>query len=148
MNEGVNERMLDERIHFGYYKDTTRCDKPRIFYVVKQRLVWKFYMRFFKTDLKPCGNCQRKIQDEFIRIFKREVPIEDANFFVSSRWQGLCKRCKTEFEEMLKNQEVILGNKDYTPLLELTRVWLNVDETYKEITKEEYYLATTIPRPQ
>jgi hypothetical protein len=132
--------MLGERIFYGYHHGT----EGRTYFAVKQRLVWRFYLRFFKTDLRPCGNCQRKIQDEFIRIFKGSGPIEDGNFFVSMRWQSLCVACKREFEGMLKDREVILGNKDYTPLLELTRNWVNVEETYKELTRDEYLVLTQV----
>jgi hypothetical protein len=136
--------MLKERIHYDHYSDRTGLTPKTVYYVVKQALVWRFYVRLMKTDLRPCGNYQNKIQSEFMRRFGfKEMP--SGNSFVEGMWYNLCKRCRRDFEEMLGDREVILGNTEYEPLIELQRLWIDLEDTWKELSKEEYLKAVQTP---
>ena len=128
---------VKERMHYKFYHhDAT-------YYKVKQQLLWEFYIRFLKEHFTPCGNCQNKINSEFERLFKparnKDIDIKDSGTrFVELRWYHLCKRCKRQINEKFGIAEVIFGNKDYEPLLELQRKWTTLDDTYARISDKEY----------
>lgn len=103
---------------------------------VKQVLTWRFYIRPLHEWFTPCEKCQ-KFLDERLKvnamIFILETKAEDAYF------NFLCMKCKDTVKAKIKDDAtLIIGNRDYEPRLELSRQWIDIDETMVDITEEEY----------
>jgi len=60
----------------------------------------------------------------------------------------LCKPCREQLFKTIENADLIFGNKEYEPLVELQRRWVGVEEKNENgvldlvsetVTKQEYY---------
>jgi len=58
--------------------------------------------------------------------------------FIEKVTVKLCPKCAKEILSIHINVEVILGNKDYDPPIELSRKWIDDENSIVDITKEEY----------
>jgi len=103
---------------------------------ILQELTWRFYFRFIKGSkgwFTPCTDCQEKLTKGYLGSppSKEQIP-----YLLLNR---LCGACRVEIENLTNNaEEVIFGNSDYEPLLEVSRTWLDNDDEVHEVTKEEY----------
>jgi hypothetical protein len=103
---------------------------------VKQRLMWRFFIRPLHEWFTPCEKCQETI-DELLRVDTLNF-IMDAQPFDLYR-NHICEKCKKQVNEMIHDDAtLIIGNADYEPRLELNRQWIDIDETTMEITEEQY----------
>jgi hypothetical protein len=88
---------------------------------IKEILTWTFYFRMIKTSFTPCERCQKIIDGQWnIGIFFDKKWYER---FIERVSLKLCKECNEKINELNKSAEVILGNKDYEPPIELQRKW-------------------------
>jgi hypothetical protein len=84
-----------------------------------------------KEWFTPCDRCQEKIE----KLWGHLGLAFDGNIIrnfpeLSSR--ELCSKCLSEPERMLSDANIILGNKDYDPPIELSRRWDISDERNPE----------------
>ena len=129
------ERMK-ERIVYAKYKDEEK-DGEFSYYKKKQRFIWSFYLRVIMEHFIPCDKCQAKIEK-----------LWNIGYVTSDDWHNdkfiqrvvlmLCKQCNKKIYELNENAEVIVGNKDYTPPVELSRKWTDDDNSIEEVTEKEY----------
>ena len=107
-------------------------------YEFKQVLTWQFYIRAVKRWFTPCNDCQKSIEVKYeAEIMGGLIPAY--NFQNEIFGHFLCKSCKEKMKkEMLKDNEVIFGNIDYEPFLELSRKWIDDDDYFKEISDAEW----------
>lgn len=100
------------------------------YYAILERHVWRFYFRVIKKHFTPCQKCQEVIDEKWnIGIF---LSGEWYNNFVKTASNLLCGKCNKEIHEINKYAEVIIGNKDYEPPVELQRKWDLSDERKPE----------------
>jgi len=83
-------------------------------------LIWRFYFRSFKKWFVPCDICQKTI-DELVKVNMDSSAIQMA-------LGRLCPACNSAKEVLFFDAEVILGNKDYEPSIELNRTWLDKND--------------------
>lgn len=135
------------------YSDYEEEDGTPVYYKRKQRMTWQFYLRFASTWFEPCKDCQKIIDkgwDEF--GWRAMIPQEIGHLaipnMVGHALLGLCKQCRRNLFKKIENTNLIFGNKDYNPLIELQRRWIDVEEKNKNgvyesvmetVTKKEYY---------
>jgi len=86
----------------------------------REVLIWRFYFRSFKKWFVPCDKCQKTI-DELVKVNMDSSAIQMA-------LGRLCPACNSAREVLFINAEVILGNKDYEPSIELNRTWLDKND--------------------
>jgi len=61
------------------------------------------------------------------------------NFRAWLQYADLCRECKKYIAcKAAEAPEVIIGNKDYEPMVELSRKWLDDDDSRIRISKEDY----------
>ena len=114
------------------------CSKMEVgaYYKILQELTWRFYFRFikgYKGWFTPCTKCQEVLDEEYLNCptFEKEIPYLLFN--------KICKFCRVDMYNSIDNaEEVIFGNSNYEPLLEVSRLWLDNDDEVHEVTKEEY----------
>lgn len=133
---------MKERWKVGKFPDETR-DGAFTYYRIKQELTWRFFFRMIKTWFVPCNECQLKIE----KLWTDEVSVDrtvlfDVYYrerFLRKVMSSLCIKDLTGIVEHCKNtNEIIIGNKDYEPPVELSRTWLDDDNSIVDTTKEEY----------
>lgn len=128
------------------YSDYIDCETEKpVYYKKKQRLTWQFYLRIVKKWFTPCDKCQENFDNYWkpnILFAKTREVIKD----ILRKWT--CSQCYDKIRKLIKDGEVILGNKDYEPPVELQRRWIDVMERNKNgvldlvsenVTKKEYY---------
>jgi hypothetical protein len=90
--------------------------------LVKERQIWRFYLRVLKKWFTPCAKCQEMI-DVMWNSLGLSWDAKTIQNFPENVAKELCPDCLKEPREMLEYSEVILGNKDYDPPIELSRKW-------------------------
>jgi len=105
--------------------------------------------RFAQATWTPCFECQEKLQemiDENPMQTNLEEPIEfntdiRGDIFFQLRFLRIhnisginngpifkpCERCQEKLKRILRESELIIGNKDYQPMVELFRKWKPLD---------------------
>jgi len=128
------------------YIDGTKFEDGAYFKIL-QKLTWRFYFRFIKGSkgwFTPCTKCQ-----EMLDILYKENRLDFNNVIKSMLhnkesiepfiYGVICEECDTKITKMIvEAEEIIFGNKDYEPLVEVSRLWLDNDDEVDEVTKEEY----------
>lgn len=97
---------------------------------ILQELTWRFYFRVIKKWFIPCKECQERL-DNIVKIYMDRSSIGEAI-------GRLCAECTDAINNLYVDAEIILGNKDYEPAVELSRTWLENDDEIHDVTKEEY----------
>jgi len=125
----MKERIVCERL---------RCpDKEGYFYVkTKQYLTWQFYFRVIKKWFTPCKKCQSMLN----KMWNVGVCI-DAEFyerFIERCSVRICSECLKAVVEEMSGSEVILGNQKYDPPIELSRKWIDDEDSTEEVSKAEH----------
>lgn len=142
---------MKERWSYSDYVDC-ETEKP-VYYRKKQRLTWQFFLRFAKKWFTPCNECQEMLDKAYHKYAWRAMipkPIGALAIpdMVDCGLRGLCEPCRKKLFRTIKDVDLIFGNKDYEPLVELQRRWVDVEEKNKNgvweaiietVTKEEYY---------
>lgn len=105
------------------------------YYKQNERLTWSFYLRIIKTWFTPCEKCQNVIDALWNNGYFLNA--EWYNKFIYRATQRMCEECGKKVENINKTAEVILGNDDYEPPIELSRKWLKIGNKI-EITSDEY----------
>jgi len=109
-----------------------------------------FYLRFAKEAFIPCLMCQEKLQkiidNHTIRIAETSNKItlliqntKDGDKMGFSlrflRYDPVfvpCYKCQRKLQKILEKAELIIGNKDYEPMIEFFRKWRPFDGERKE----------------
>lgn len=117
--------------------------RKTVYYKIQQTLTWQFYLRFAKLWFTPCNKCQEEIGTLWKRKQKLPVykttPLDLAFYdFVKVALSYLCEKCNRELHKRLETAELIFANKDYEPVVELQRSWLNDNDSFVEISKREF----------
>jgi hypothetical protein len=123
--------------------------EERQYFKIKQVLTWQLYIRPIKLWFEPCPKCQALIDEEYSDCIKNNLLPNSSLFSAVSRRDFttlpmllvtiICKDCKKYLlKKMLDASEVILGNKDYEPMFELSRRWFNDEDSRIQISKEDY----------
>lgn len=118
-----------------------RIWKPKdpTYYLIKEAQIWRFYFRVIKEHFTPCNKCQEKIEKLLNDIeFSDSETVRSAPYIAL---KNLCNQCEKEIAKVGDNADIILGNKDYEPPLELSRKWDLSDECNPEtidLTEAEY----------
>jgi len=110
--------------------------EERQYFKIKQKFTWQFYFRIIKTWFTPCNKCQEMIEKQWdVGIFLDGTWYDEFIYWVSVR---LCKKCIEDIYELNRRAEVILGNREYEPPVELSRRWLDDEDSRIQISKEDY----------
>ena len=129
----------DSPIYYKSKAETHYISESIKYYKILQELTWRFYFRFMKAHngwFTPCNKCQEYIDEKYEENPFREI-FKNVNWEVFRFY--LCKECVKEADtKVSKAEEVIFGNSDYEPLVELSRTWLDNDDEIHDVTKEEY----------
>jgi hypothetical protein len=109
------------------------------FFKLKRALTWQFYTRIAKRWFIPCTKCQETIEKEYSSYMRNGFFGDTTQLPMMIFATRLCKECKKEMiENAVDADEVIMGNKDYEPTLELSRRWLDDEDSRTRISKEDY----------
>jgi len=101
-----------------YWKDALGKD-TKDYFKVKQQLTWRFYFRIIKKWFTPCDKCQTELDEIWnVGIY---VDVEFYRRFIERVISKVCSECGEKVREEVVGSEVILGNKDYEPPIELSR---------------------------
>lgn len=112
----TKERFIVDRL-YNEEKEKDVC------YEFRQLLIWQFYIRTLKSWFIPCGKCQNVIDKEYTSCVQIG-DLGDLNRLPTIIFPSFCKECKEIIrKKLVKANEVIIGNKDYEPVLELSRRW-------------------------
>ena len=114
-----------------------------------EQLTYGLYLRFMKKHFIPCENCQKEVYNMLLTSDWRlnsDYPIElyirqDSDYpietyvrdeteksvivylkFTNKKWM-LCKACSMLIIDYIAKEELIIGNKDYVPPVELWSKW-------------------------
>ena len=112
-----------------------------LYHRTKQRLVWRFFFRVIKKWFTPCDKCQDKINARWdTGVY---IDVEFYREFIKNTAMKICSECAKKIQKMVSESEVILGNNDYEPPIELSRSWIDIEENNEPIieavSKEEFY---------
>ena len=123
---------------FEIYNEKKGLEEQQYF-KVKQELTWQLYVRPVKLWFQPCLKCQKLIDNEYCECIKNNLLGDLTTLPMLLVVSRFCKECKKYLQEkMLETWEVILGNKDYEPTFELSRRWLDDEDSMIRISKEDY----------
>ena len=124
------------------YIDGTKFEDGTYFRIL-QELTWRFYFRFIKGSkgwFTPCTKCQNSLDKMYSMnaLFVKTIfDFSSKSIFIAE--ELLCEKCtKSIFTMVREAEEVIFGNSDYEPLVEVSRLWLDNDNEVHDVTKEEY----------
>jgi len=117
------------------------------YYKILQELTWRFYFRFIKGSKGWFTSCI-KCQETLDRFYKENTLllndilisiIHDRKNIAPYHQKIICKKCDEAIVKMMEEaEEVIFGNTDYEPLVEVSRLWLDNDDEVHDVTKKEY----------
>jgi len=116
-------------------------DWQATYYKTKQCLTWRFYIRIIKEWFTPCKKCQDALEELWYKVSLSKIVNNDLDEtpIVSQAYHYLCQQCKEAMELLKKHaREIILGNKEYEPALELSRTWLDDDNQQEKVSETEY----------
>jgi len=149
---------MKERWKYSDYVDE-ETEKP-VYYRLKQRLTWQFYIRIIKKWFTPCDKCQENMD----LFWNCGVVLNTGWYEITAyinkliKTRTLCINCQKAMQRIMVKSEVILGNKDYDPPIELQRRWVDVMKKNENgvldlisviVTKKEYYKVKgwKLPKP-
>ena len=120
---------------FKIYNEKKGLEEMQCF-KIKQEFTWQFYLRIIKTWFIPCNKCQEMIEKQWdVGVFLDGTYYDKFISWVSVR---LCKKCIDGIYELNRRAEVILGNREYEPPVELSRKWLDDEDSRIRISEEDY----------
>lgn len=106
---------------------------------LEKELTWTLYLRFATRHFVPCEKCQVAIHKEVesaVYGMSFQNGYQLVEIIVSN---VLCKQCRENIaKKIMHSDRIILGNKEYEPLIELQREWDEVPESRVAITSEKY----------
>lgn len=121
---------MKKRIHI----DSFETEDGLAYCKVPQVLIWRFFLRIVGQWFTPCSNCQDTI-DEVWRVHGPALSF-DVKDVLNSR---ICGKCKKQIQEFMLNADrIIVGNKDYEPLVELQRSWVDLDDHIVDVSASEF----------
>jgi len=83
--------------------------------------VWRLYLRFSMQWFTPCKQCQEKIQEDFKEELNKAVLFAVSGYAYHVSHYVLCNKCKKKIIKLLEDADIIIGNKQYEPLVEISR---------------------------
>jgi hypothetical protein len=134
-------RQMRERWKLDNTIQTATAREKIEYYLIKEKQVWRFYFRVIKEWFTPCDKCQEKIEK-----LLNDIHLSDTNTIRSVphiAFTYLCNECQKKAKGLANDADIILGNKDYEPPLELSRKWDLSDEKNPEtidLDKSQYDL--------
>ena len=103
-----------------------------------------FWLRFVKEHFNPCDKCQDRLHRMLYRsgtwyINNDNMGVDLAIFgdhcYFSIRWMAKavyftpCPECAEKLKELVRYNNLCIGNKDTEPAVELWRKWAVIDES-------------------
>ena len=106
---------------------------------IDRKLVWRLYLRFATRQFVPCEKCQVAIEKE-VQIAVNSMSFQNGYQLVEIIINNvLCKQCRENMaKKIMHSDRIILGNKEYEPLIELQREWEDISDSRVEISYKDY----------
>jgi len=132
---------MKERFKFECFKiyNEKKGLEEMQYFRIKQELIWQFYIRPIKLWFQPCDKCQGIIDKEYESMILGGFMGDMIRFPLMVFSTRLCRTCKKYiWKRAFESFEVILGNKEYEPPMELSRKWLDDEDSRIRISEEDY----------